>query len=384
MLNRMNIAVTIDELDMGGAQHVVYELVKHIDCSIYNVTIICTDGSVGSLLETQMLKESHGSYTIIFLKNRNTMLVNTGVTIVDKIINKIKRAIMDISIIIELYNTLKTIKPDIIHAHQHGIWAALWSIPHRIPLVTTIHTNPEATFPRETERFIFYVTLLLRHNILVGISHYNSERIKTYWNLTDTHVRYINNGIEIHTFYTKPHEMFAFINVSRQDENKNQSLILRAFARLYHENPKVPMKLYLIGDGVCHAFLKQEAAALKIQNWVEFTGYIPSAQDYLSVSDVYISAAHREGLSLSVLEAMAAGLPVIATDVGGVRDLAQENGILIQDNDENGLYAAMKELRDNRELRKVKSRKSLEMVQDYSASEMARQYSMLYDALVKR
>ena len=380
----MNVAIAIDELDMGGAQHVVYELVKHIDCLKYNVTIICTDGNIGSLLETKMLKESHGGYSILFLKNRNTILVNTGITIVDKIINKIKRAIMDIGIIIELYDTLKKITPDIIHAHQHGIWAAFWAIPHRIPLVTTIHTNPEATFPRETERFIFYVTLLLRYNILVGISQYNSERIKTYWNLSDTYVRYINNGIEIHTFYTKPHETFAFINVSRQDENKNQSLILRAFARLCRENPKFPMKLYLIGDGVCHTFLKQEAQALEIQNWVEFTGYIPSARDYLSVSDVYISAAHREGLSLSVLEAMAVGLPIIATDVGGVRDLAQENGILIEDDDENSLYAAMRKMRDNRELREVKSRKSLEMVQAYSASEMARQYSMLYDVLVKR
>jgi glycosyltransferase involved in cell wall biosynthesis len=220
--------------------------------------------------------------------------------------------------------------------------------------------------------------------VLVGISLYNRELIKKHWGLSDTFVRYVNNGIEIDNYTGKPHKIFTFINVSRQDENKNQSLILRAFARLYTENTSFPMKLLLVGDGVSHNLLKEITKKLKLEALVNFTGYVDSAAEYLAVSDVYISSSHREGLPLSVLEAMAAKLPVIATDVGGVSDLARKNGILIADDDEEGLYLAMKELRDNNELRNYKAGKSREMVQNYSAESMAGGYSRIYDELVKK
>jgi glycosyltransferase involved in cell wall biosynthesis len=381
----MNVAIVIDELDMGGAQHVVYELVKHINTAKYNITIICTDGGVNSLLETEMLKIStERNFSIIFLKTRNIKKIKTKCLLFDKIYNKLNRILLDFCIISDLAKELKILKPDIVHAHQHGIWAVYWTLFHGIPVITTIHTNPQATFSRETERIIFHLSILFRHNSLIGISEYNALLIKNYWNLDDASVRYVNNGIDINNYYSKPHDLFAFINVSRQDENKNQSLILRAFARLHRENSQFPMRLFLIGDGITHELLKNLSKELGIDDLVFFTGYIISAAEYLAISDVYVSSSHREGLPLSVLEAMAARLPVIATDTGGIRDLAQENGILIADEDEDGLYLAMKTLRDNDELRLSKGAKSLDMVQSYSAQSMADGYSAIYDEIVKK
>jgi glycosyltransferase involved in cell wall biosynthesis len=381
----MNVAITIDELDMGGAQHVVYELVKHIDKSKYSITIICTDGKVNSLLETRMLKESvDQGYSIVFLKNREFIKIQTRFVLFNKIYNKLKRILLDIIIIYELSRELKKAKPDIIHAHQHGIWAIYWTIFHHVPVITTVHTNPQVTFSHETEKFILKLSLLLRCNILIGISKYNRELIKEFWHLDETYTRYVNNGIDIDNYDSKVHEIFTFINVSRQDENKNQSLILRAFARLYMEDTSFPMKLFLVGDGITHSLLRKQAEELKIKKLIDFTGYVDSVKEYLAISDIYISSAHREGLSLSVLEAMATKLPIIATDVGGVRDLAQENGILIADDDEEGLYLAMKELRHNDELRIYKGNKSREMVQNYSAESMAKEYSLIYDEFARK
>jgi glycosyltransferase involved in cell wall biosynthesis len=376
----MNITITIDELDMGGAQHVVYELVKNIDTKAYRITIICVDGRVHSFLEQLMLKESNEKkYSIIFLRNRSLKKINTQLVLLNKIMNRLKQIIIDLTIIPELCQALKKTRPDVIHANQHGILALYWALAHKIPVITTIHTNPKAAVFREVERFIFKVSLLLRRNIIVAISTYNREQIKSYWRLDDMMARYVNNGIEIENFYHKSHDIFTFINTSRQDVNKNQALILRAFARLYNENTALPMKLYLVGGGDTHEELKQLAMKYSIEKQVDFTGYVASATEYLALSDVYISSAHREGLSLSALEAMAARLPVIATDVGGVRDLAQENGMLINDNDEEALCASMKELRDNTALWQAKSDKSYEMVQDFSAKVMAQKYSELYD-----
>jgi glycosyltransferase involved in cell wall biosynthesis len=381
----MNVIITIDELDMGGAQHIVYELMRHIDTSKYNITIICTDGKVESLLENEVLKLSaERHFSVLFLKSRKFIKSRTGFAVLNKIFDRLRQIFIDIFIIEDLSKNLNNLRPDIIHAHQHGIWAAYWALFHNTPLITTIHTNPQATFPHETEKFIFKLSILFHRNILVGISEYNMHLIQSYWHLADLEVRYVNNGVNIEDYYAKPHEIFSFINVGRQDENKNQSLILRAFARLHREYPQFPMRLFLVGDGVTHDFLRILSGKLGIDNMVTFTGYIKSAVEFLAVSDVYISSAHREGLSLSVLEAMAAGLPIIATDVGGVRDLARENGILIPDNDEDSLYLAMAALRDNDELRLAKGNKSLEMVQAYSVKSMTEEYSAIYDELGKK
>jgi glycosyltransferase involved in cell wall biosynthesis len=380
----MNITIVIDELGMGGAQHVVHELTKHIDHEKYKVTIICTDGRVHSLLEEQMLKESKEIvYPIIFLKDYNFVKIKTGLKFFDKIINKIRWILTDLIIIKNLEKELKKSKPDIIHAHQHGIWSFPWALINKVPLITTVHTKLEAAFSRPTEQLCLKLSIVLKKNIFAAVSKYNHDLIKQYWKIDSYHVRCINNGIDIHNFYAEKHDIFTYINVSRQDENKNQSLILRALNRLYRENTNIPMKLILVGDGVTHEALKKQAVDLGINSLVTFTGYIADPKDHLALSDVYISSSHREGLPLSALEAMASGLPVIATDAGGIRDLAQENGILIVDDDEEGLYRAMKELRDNPKKLKFMGNKSLEMVCDYSAESMTNSYCLLYDEFAK-
>jgi glycosyltransferase involved in cell wall biosynthesis len=367
---------------MGGAQHVVYELVKNIDAKKYTITIICIDGRVHSLLEEEILKEaSKKNFSVFFLKDHFLKKVDTHLVLFNKIINRIRQIVVDLTIIPELVQKLNNINSDLIHTHQHGMLAAYWAIPRHIPLITTVHTNPNAAFFREIERFIFKLAIFLKRITVVAISQYNHDSIKSYWHLDDSVARYVNNGIAIDDFYTRSHEIFSFINTSRHDINKNQALIIRAFARLHFENIRIPMKLYLIGDGDTHDTLRCLAVDLKIADYTEFTGYIVSPKDYLAISDVYISSSHREGLSLSVLEAMASRLPIIATDVGGVRDLAQENGILIADDDEEGLYSAMKKLRDTIELRRTKAENSYKMVQAFSAKKMTEEYSALYDEI---
>ena len=367
----MNVIFTIDKLDMGGAARVVYELVKNIDKSCFTLKIICIDGRTNSFLEKQMLTED---YAIIFLKNPRLKKK----ILLYRIINRLFFIFFDIISILRLRKELRKSKPDIVHAHQYGIWAGYWTMGNNIPLITTVHSRPDGTFNRLTEKIILRRSILLHRNIFVAISEYNLGLIKSYWHLDDKYARYVNNGISIDNFYSIPHDSFTYINVSRQDKNKNQSLIIRAFSKLFHENPSIPMKLFLVGDGDTHNSLIKETESLGIESLVNFTGYVSSAEQYLSCSDVYVSSANREGLSLSVLEAMATKLPVIATDAGGVRDLAGENGILIPCNDEQSMFSAMKKLRDNRELCLSKGRKSFEMVQDFSAVNMAKNYCNLY------
>jgi glycosyltransferase involved in cell wall biosynthesis len=378
----MKLAIVIDELDMGGTQHVVYEIIKHIDKEKYELTVICTDGRVNSILEKQILENSEkDNYRVLFLKNRDFRRLNSKLILANKAWNKIGRILLDMLIIINLFYVLSKVKPDVIHAHQHGIWSFFWAFAFRAPMVTTVHTKPDVTFSRETERLALKLSISAGKNVFVGISKYNCGLIKNHYKLDDRLLRCVNDGIEIKDYYTAGHEIFSFINVSRQDENKNQILILKAFRHLVKNDHYSGIRLYLIGDGVSHTMLVKASHDMDIDDYVVFTGYIPTAKDYLALSDVYISSSHREGLPLSVLEAMASRLPVIATDAGGVRDLAQENGILIEDDDEDALYEAMKLLYSNPEKRMTMGNTSLKMVQDFSAEAMTERYCRIYDEL---
>ena len=85
-------------------------------------------------------------------------------------------------------------------------------------------------------------------------------------------------------------------------------------------------------------------------------------------------------MPLAVLEAMSAKLPIISTDVGGMRDIVQANGILIADNDIDALYQAMKTVANNKEQYKKMQEESFKMVQKYSAEVMAKSYKEIYQA----
>ena len=371
------LVIILNEFDLGGAQRFVYELTKNIDYNFFELTLICTDGKVNSLLETTMLTNSISKYSIIFLKK---LLFRTNSILLNKILNKIFRIYFDIYSIMQLNKILNIVKPEIIHANQNGIWAGWWAFKNNVPVLTTIHSSPESSNKSLSERIIMHISLFKKYNTIVAVSHYNYLLVKNYWKYSKT--CWINNGIDIDAFYKISHDTFTFINVSRHDTNKNQIMIINAFYRLFSEDSSLPMLLYLVGDGPCYNKLVEKVNNYNLNDRIIFTGIIESPNDYYAISDVYLSSSHREGLSLSSLEALASGLPIISTAVGGMIELVKENGILINDNDENALYLAMKELRDNKELRLEKAKKSVEIVKDYSSSKMTEQYCNLYRDLV--
>lgn len=115
-------------------------------------------------------------------------------------------------------------------------------------------------------------------------------------------------------------------------------------------------------------------------------GEVSNVEDYYAISDVYVQSSHREALPMSILEAMAAGLPIISTDVGGIRDVVKGNGILVEEANDDALYYAMKKIYDSSE--KVISeiqKESFLLSESYSSKKMAVSYMNLYiQALAER
>ncbi len=355
----IKLVEVIDELEMGGAQHVLHEIITHLDKEKFDITIICFKKArpFASMLEQEVLANG---FKVIYLKSK-------------------KRRYKYLQLMWELTK----IRPDVIHAHQTGIVAAYWGFLARVKTIVTIHTKPELAFIFKKAKKAFDFARKWHCVKTVAISRYNERLCQEYWNIPEEEVCYVNNGVNIDGCVPESHDCFSFINVGRQDKNKNQILIIKAFYRFLKEVSS-DVQLYLVGDGECKDQLQKTVAELNIGDKVIFTGYIANPRPFLAKANVYISSSHREGLSLSVLEGMAFGLPVIATDVGGVRDLAQENGYLIEDDDEDAMFNAMRELYKNPEICKTKGTKSLEIVQQYTTQKMADGYAKLFEEYAKK
>jgi len=285
-----------------------------------------------------------------------------------------------IAALARLWKCLNGIRPDVVHTHIYATFYAIpWVLLHRVIQVHTIHTCPGKDFPRKLNRLLSFMTRL-RKMVLVAVSEKNRELGVTYYGVTEEWVRCVNNPVDIARFRKTEREedgLVVFANVSRQDENKNQIMAIRALKNILPQVPEA--RLLLVGSGPRHSYLQQEVRAMGLASLVELPGETARPEDFLARADVYVSTSNNEGLPLSMLEAEAAGLPVIATKVGGVGDIVRDNGALIAPEDQAALEREMLRFARDGQLRKRCGEASKAIVCEYDASGCARKYTEIYE-----
>lgn len=159
-------------------------------------------------------------------------------------------------------------------------------------------------------------------------------------------IRYIPGiGVNTSKFYKSTEENYLKIRkelglseddfvvavIGELNDNKNQEAIIRAVASLRSECPK--LKLLFMGKGEKDGYLKSLCSELKVADRTHFLGYRHDVNRILSVCNLGASASFREGLPLNIIEEMAAGMPIVASQNRGHRDIVTENsGVLLQEN----------------------------------------------------
>ncbi len=140
-----------------------------------------------------------------------------------------------------------------------------------------------------------------------------------------------------------PNEELLCTFVGELSKRKNQGFLIRAVSRLRREG--LPIHLLLLGEGKERAAFEQEIEAYHAADFVTLAGNREPVTPYLAVTDVYVSAALSEGLPFNVMEAMDAGLPIVATDVKGQNDLLEgTDATLYTVGDEDAFCAAIERL----------------------------------------
>lgn len=356
----IKVLTVVANMSEGGGQHMIYELIRHMNTSKYQMELLCYAGRVNSALEKKIEKVCN----IDYLNENGTLTIGSYRRV---------------------FRTIKKYNPDIVHAHLGGMaFAVPWALlGNKRRLVITAHTKPQVAFDKKIEPLIrFLLKYRKKTTKVIAVSEENFHLLQEYLNIESDVSAFVNNGVDLDRFYREKHSLFTYINVARQDENKNQAAIIKAFHKIHLGNKDT--KLILVGDGPCHNALKNLVKKLELEDNIEMPGMVGNVEDYYAQSDCYVQASHREAMPLSALEAMAAKLPIISTDVGGMKEIVKENGYLISDNDDDQLYEKMYRICkvSDKEI-KLKGEKSFEIVNGYSSKKMADKYSVIYDELAK-
>jgi glycosyltransferase involved in cell wall biosynthesis len=174
-----------------------------------------------------------------------------------------------------------------------------------------------------------------------------------------------------------------FVCVARIAPQKNHALLLKAFAQGPASDPNA--HLVLVGEGALREQLEQQAKNLGLAGQAHFLGLRADIPDVLGAMDVFVLSSDYEGNPLSVMEAMASGLPTVSTAVGGVPDLFEsgKEGLMVQPGDVQGLSNTMATLLRNREARQSMGMAAARRARkNYDVSRMVQAYEELYEDLV--
>jgi len=171
------------------------------------------------------------------------------------------------------------------------------------------------------------------------------------------------------------------VMIARFEQQKDHETLLIALSALKH----LPWELELIGDGPNAATIKARAVDLGVADRVQFPGAVTDVKDRLARAQLFALISNWEGLPRSIIEAMRAGLPVVASDVGGTRELIEEGrtGFLINRSDSKTLQERLAELLSNPRMRSVMGQSAREHYEKHFTFErMAEQTFQIYEQLV--
>lgn len=284
----------------------------------------------------------------------------------------------------KIRNLIRKEKPSIIHTN---VGAALHMLlPIAISFTRARHLFTAHSmgyrifcgFKKFIMEFCFYTKLV----IPVAICDTVKQSLIDAYKLKSVDVECVYNGVDTNVFCPskteKENSQTTFVSTGTLYHIKNHELLINAFSILHKEWPDTLLRI--IGDGELREQLNKQVDELGLTNSVIFEGNQSDIVPYLRLSDVYCCTSKVEGLPISVLEAMACGLPIISTPAGGVVDIVKdgENGFIVNSNDKI-IAKKMNELAKNKSLIKNMGKKSRELVMKYDIIKCAEGYEELYE-----
>ena len=295
-----------------------------------------------------------------------------------------------------LLNLFKIIKkilekspPDLIHSHRYkeNFLAYLTSRSiHGIKLIGTQHGMPEVYGGKSTlkQRVITkcnFFGLSLFFNRTVAVSEDIQNAFIKKFGFRESKISMIHNGIEIPEFIPKREneEIFVIGSAGRLCPVKDYSFMIHVAKAIKEETKHI--QFHLAGEGPERSKLQALIQEYNLNETFVLKGHLEDMLPFYRSLDIYLNTSVHEGIPMSILEAMAHGLPIVAPNVGGISEIINngEDGYLIDTRDPQAFAEKCFLLYENRQLRWRMARAAREkIVKSFSVENMAAQYHELY------
>jgi L-malate glycosyltransferase len=360
-------------LVIGGTEKLVYDLVCTVDRQRVMPVVCCLD-EVGELGEDLRQR----GYPVYVLHR------HPGI---------------DWSLIPRLQAILRKEQVEIIHAQQYtpyfyGLLAAMYgklTAGTRLPkIVFTEHGIPYP-YQKKVKRLLLNPLLLLFADDIITIAEYTKSLLIEFENFPAQRTRVLYNGINLNQFSRKfdpaplkqslgiPREAEVIGIVARLDPVKNHAMLFRAFQRVLRHCPDT--YLLIVGHGPEESGLKSLSESLGIRKNTLFLGARRDVADLLHVFDIFVLPSLSEGMSVTLIEAMGAGLPIVATRVGGNPEVVkdQETGYLVESDNDKELADRLISLLEHDEKRlKLGAAGQKRAYERFSLENMVNAYTRVY------
>ena len=309
--------------------------------------------------------------------------------------------VQDLKTLFYLWKLLIRERPSMVHTHTSkggilGRFAAkLAGVPmvihtphghvfygHFGPLVSKFFLLTERLMARITDQMVALTQT--EKNDYVALSVFSPEKVAT-----------IHSGVDVDRY------MNVQVNIAEKKRGlglnskglvvgtvgwllpiKGPRHLLKAMSNVWESHPETT--LIFVGKGDLEMGLKVEARRMGVSEKVIFLGWRDDIPEIMQTIDIFVLPSLNEGMGRVLVEAMAAGKPVVASRVGGILDLVKEgqNGCLFESGDEKELSLAIKKLLEDKKMRDEMGKRGREMAQGFSVEKMTEKIDVLYESLL--
>lgn len=324
-------------------------------------------------------------------------LKQLGVVVVPFVVKDRINVIRDIWAILKLARILRRHKVDIIHCHgfRAGMIGRVAALLARCRCIYTIHNFLPLNLGERGKKIVAWVERILSYftNNIITVSQALEKEATQMLGIDKRKVRVIHNGILPPQIYGKGQEIRNKWGINKDEKlvgtvarlipSKGIDTLIEAAPLVMSHYPHI--KFMVVGDGPQESFLKERAKELNCGQYIIFTGYTEYIWYYYEAFDIFVLPSLSEGLGISVLEAMAMGKAVIASRIGGIKEIIKHdwNGYLVKPGDSRELADAIIYYLENPyKAKEYANRAKEEVSKNFDIENMIRRTSkIIYDVI---
>lgn len=351
----MKIIQVIPLLDLAGAETMCENLTNGLLKLGHEVTVVSLYNYQSPITE----RMQGNGINIVYLNKRNGI---------------------DVSTIFKLIKVFKEYEPDVVHSHLYAgkyahIAASLCRIPGKVYTIHSIATKEAGRLNRLFNRFLF------KHcNVIpVALSGEIQKSVMIEYGMESVFTPVVFNGVPMEKCHKK--KDYAgnkkLLHVGRFATAKNHEVLVKSIANLVESGHEVQLDLY--GQGELEEATKDLVKKLHMENNIKFCGLTDDIYSIMEQSDIFVMPSIYEGMPMTLIEAMGTGMPILASNVGGIPDMIEnEKSGLLCEPTVDGVVRGLERLIESEEDRKRYGENAIISSEKFSADKMAKDYYKIY------